>query len=140
MTAENNPPSDEDLTHMHWKERWEYEAGRVSDQLRQYSEDDLVEMLNKDLTDSYFSLWHVLGEKGTPDKSALPVWEYLKRHPGEGYMLDRYHAADALFRILGMPDSESANPLRKRVQWDHDGEEARQEALLELKEIIKKKL
>ena len=55
-------------------------------------------------------------------------------------MLHRYHCSAALFQILGMPDPASENELRKRVQWDHQGEEARQEALLELREIIEAQL
>ncbi len=55
-------------------------------------------------------------------------------------MLHRYHCAAALFQIIGQPDPSSKNELRKRVQWDHKGEEARQEALLELKQIIDEKI
>ena len=55
-------------------------------------------------------------------------------------MLNRYHCANALFQILGMPDPASQSELRKRVQWDTYGEEARQEALLELKKIIETQL
>jgi hypothetical protein len=55
-------------------------------------------------------------------------------------MLNRYHCSAALFEILGMPDRANENPLRKQVQWDHQGEEARQEALLTLRSIIEKRL
>jgi len=53
--------------------------------------------------------------------------------------LDRYHCAGALFQILGMPDPASKSDLRPRVQWDYNGEDARQQALLELEQIILEK-
>ena len=66
----------------------------------------------------------------------MVLWNYLKRTPGKHNMLNRYHCAAALFQILGRQDPASENSLRKRVQWDHKGEEARQQALLELKALI----
>lgn len=51
-------------------------------------------------------------------------------------MLQRYHCAAALFQIVGMPDPNCKNELRQRVQWNHEGEASRQNALLELKETI----
>ena len=70
----------------------------------------------------------------------MVLWRYLQRSPGKPNMLNRYHCSAALFNILGMPDPASENSLRKRVQWDHEGEPARQKALLELKDIIEGQL
>jgi hypothetical protein len=132
--------SDEELANMHWKERWEYEAQREAERQSALSEDDLLEYLRQGLLDFYFQLWDTFAEKGTLRKSALPLWEFLRDHPGEDWMLNRYHCAAALFAILGMPDPGGTNELRSQVQWDHQGEEARQQALLRLKTIILQKI
>ena len=70
----------------------------------------------------------------------MVLWRYLQRSPGKPNMLNRYHCSAALFNILGTPDPAVENPLRKRVQWDHESEPARQEALLELRDIIQDQL
>jgi hypothetical protein len=130
----------EELDKMHWKDRYEYEAGRVAQSLERHTEKDLVERIRGNNADPYFATWRAIGRIGTIDGSALVLWEFLQRNPGKQKMLHRYHCADALFRILGMPDPASKSELRKRVQWDHQGEEARQEALLELMAVIEAKL
>ncbi|MGD2076905.1 MAG: hypothetical protein PVH18_00875 [Chloroflexota bacterium] len=128
--------SEEELRKMHWRDRYEYEAQRQADAIRNYSEQQLIERIEKDLLDPYFAIWRAIGRKGTIENSAIVLWRYLQRSPGKPNMLNRYHCADALFRIMEMPDPTSDNPLRRRVQWDHEGEPARQEALLELKALI----
>ena len=70
----------------------------------------------------------------------MVLWDFLRRHPDEEYVLHRYHCVAAMFQILGVPDPDCENGLCRRVQWDHDGETARQDALLELKEKIQKQL
>jgi hypothetical protein len=128
--------SEEELRKMHWRDRYEYEAGRQSDLYSRYSEQQLIYRIEKNLLDPYFAVWRAIGKKGTIENSAMVLWQYLQRTPGKNNMLNRYHCAAALFNIIGMPDPASENPLRKRVQWTHDGEPARQEALLELKALI----
>lgn len=128
--------SEEELRKMHWRERYEYEARRQADSFSKYDEQRLIDRIERNLLDPYFAIWREIGRKGTIDNSAMVLWRYLERSPGKHNMLNRYHCAAALFTILGMADPASDNPLRKRVQWDHEGEAARQEALLELKAII----
>lgn len=128
--------SNEELSKMHWRDRYEYEAQRQDEAFSHYDEQRLIERIDKDLLDPYFAIWRAIGRKGTIENSAMALWRYLQRSPGDTNMLNRYHCAAALFTILGMPDPASENPLRKRVQWDHDGEPVRQEALLELKALI----
>lgn len=121
---------------MHWRDRYEYEAKRQAEVFRNYDEQQLVERVDKNLLDPYFGVWRAISREGTVENSAMALWRYLQRSPGKQNMLNRYHCAAALFTILGMADPASENSLRKRVQWDHEGEAARQEALLELKAII----
>lgn len=132
--------SEEELRKMHWRDRYEYEARRQGDTYKRYDEQRLIERIDKNLLDPYFAIWRAIGAKGTIENSAMALWRYLQRSPGKHYMLNRYHCAAALFAILGMPDPASQNSLRKRVQWDHQGEPARQEALLELRGIIEARL
>lgn len=128
--------SEEELRKMHWRDRYEYEARRQAGAYSRYDEQRLIARIEKNLLDPYFAIWREIGKKGTVDNSAMVLWRYLQRSPGKHNMLNRYHCAAALFNILGMPDPASENSLRKRVQWDHQGEPARQEALLELQVLI----
>jgi hypothetical protein len=130
--------SEEELRKMHWRDRYEYEAERQADALRNYDEQQLIGRIEQNLLDPYFAIWRAIGKKGTLEHSAMVLWRYLQRSPGKHNMHNRYHCAAALFNIMGMPDPACENPLRKRVQWDHEGEPARQEALLELKALIEK--
>ncbi len=132
--------SEDELRKMHWRDRYEYEAQRQGEAYASYSEQRLIERIDKDLLDPYFAIWRAIGVKGTVENSAMALWRYLQRSPRDAHMLNRYHCAAALFAILGMPDPASQNSLRKRVQWDHGDEPARQEALLELREIIEVRL
>jgi hypothetical protein len=129
-----------ELDKMHWKDRYEYEARREAESLQGLNEKTLVERIRRNTPDPYFATWRAIGRKGTIEGSALELLDFLQRNPGKHRMLHRYHCAEVLFRILGIPDPASDNEMRKRVQWDHNGEEARQEALLELKAVIETKL
>ena len=126
----------EDLDKMHWRDRYEYEARREAESLQDRSERELIDRIRRNNLDHYFAIWRAIGKKGSVDRSAMVLWDFLQRNPGKQKMLHRYHCADALFKIMGTPDPASKNELRIRVQWDHNGEEARQEALLVLKELI----
>ncbi|MDX1613275.1 MAG: hypothetical protein R3300_03135 [Candidatus Promineifilaceae bacterium] len=132
--------SEEELRGMHWRERYAYEARRKFEAQRRLSESQLVERIEGDNVDPYFATWRAIARKGTVENAAMALWRYLQRHGGKAKMLHRYHCAAALFQILGQADPASDNPLRRRVQWDHEGEEARQEALLELKALIAARL
>jgi hypothetical protein len=136
MTKRRN----EELDKMHWRDRYEYESRLKAESLQGLSEDVLVDRIRRNNLDPYFATWRAIGRKGTVERSAMVLWRFLQSNPGKQKMLHRYHCSDALFRIIGAPDPASANELRKRVQWDHEGEAARQEALLELRAIIEAKL
>jgi hypothetical protein len=65
---------------------------------------------------------------------------YLRRAAGPVYDLDHYHAAAALFTLLGFPD-EPLPELRKRAQCDLElfgGEAGRQRVLNEVKRVLQK--
>ena len=128
--------SEEELRAMHWRDRYDYNAKRQEEALAVLSEEELIERIRANQPDPYHTIWLVIARKGTAKRSARPLWYYLQRNPGEANELHRYHCAAALFNILGMPDPEVENPLRRRVQWDVAGEAARQEALLELRALI----
>ena len=125
---------------MHWRDRWDMEARREARALQALPEGELLERIERGSLGHYYQVWHTIGAKGTISQSAMVLWAFLCRHPGEEYVLHRYHCAAALFQILGVPDPDCGYELRKRVQWDYDGEAARQDALLELKERIQEQL
>lgn len=119
----------------HWKEAWEWHAGQTAKAFAAESEDTLLAAIQAGRYDHYYQIWYSLREMATLAKSAPILMEVLRREKGEEMMLIRYHCAAALFHLLGYPD-EPIPPLRARVQWDHDGEPARQAALDELEQLI----
>ena len=130
--------SNQELAKMHWKDRYEYEAAGEFSRFSKLNERELIEKIEKNHLGKYFAIWRVIAQKGTVSHAAMPMWRYLQRSPGERNMHNRYHCAAALFQILGIPDPASESDLRKQVQWDSQGEEARQQALLSLRDIIEK--
>jgi len=132
-------PDKDELRKMHWREGYEYEAKRDAESLDRLSEEKILERIKNRKLGSYFGEWRAIGKKGTLWDSAMVLWDFLQGSPGDPYMLHRYHCSEALFKILGMDDPASESELRRAVQWDHNGEEARQRALLTLKAIIEEK-
>ena len=121
---------------MDWRERYEIEARKALDALAPLDEAELLRRVRAGNIDQYFAIWREIGRAGTVEQAAPVLWSFLADHPGKHWMLHRYHCAAALFRILELEDPGGGNELRKRVQWDHEGEEARQAALLELQALI----
>ena len=125
---------------LHWRDRWDIEARREARALQALPERELLERIERGSLGQYYQIWHTLGSNGTLGQAAIVLWDFLRQHPGEEYALHRYHCAAALFQILGMPDPDCQSELRRRVQWDHAGEVARQDALRELRKRIQKQL
>jgi hypothetical protein len=125
---------------MGWREEWEKQAEETYNELDKLSEAELLEIVKKNRSDFFFTIWDVIEKKSSLEKAGLILWKFLKDNPGEELNLPRYHCAGALFSLLGMPDPDSENELRCRVQWAHKGEEKRQEALEELRKLILKKI
>ena len=85
-------------------------------------------------------IWEAIAARSTLAKAEPVLWDFLRRSPGEGKLLSRFHCAAALFKLRGKPDPDCQDALRRRVQWDHDGEKVRQEALRELWEIMQEEI
>jgi len=94
---------------MNWKDEWENQTAATRDFISTLSEDEILGYIKEGKSDMFYQVWHVIGEKGTLEKSTLILWEYLKKHP--------LHWA-----IVG-PNSNK-------------GEKARQKALAEIKTLI----
>lgn len=118
-----------------WKDAWEYHAAESHRQQVEMGEDALIEQLIRGLTDGYFSSWSAIGDVGTVDKSAVPMFRFLLERNMD--YLNRYHCADALAKILGM---RTDDPIFEGIKFDHDGEHVRQGFLKQLWEIISKRL
>ena len=121
---------------MGWREEWEKQAEETYNELDKLPEEELLEMVSQNRSDFFFTIWDVIAKKSSLEKAGLVLWKFLKDNPGEALDLPRYHCAGTLFTLLGMPDPDSQNELRCRVQWAHKGEGKRQEALEELHKII----
>ena len=122
-----------------WKDAWEWHAQQTHTNFSQHTEDELLRKIEQRHYDQFYTIWDALANCGTVEKSAPVLLEVLRREAGESLMLIRYHCAGALFRLLGYPD-EPMPALRKQVQWDTNGEQARQEALDTLEVLINEHL
>ncbi|HDS11281.1 MAG TPA: hypothetical protein ENN77_00065 [Candidatus Wirthbacteria bacterium] len=119
---------------LHWKERWELEAGREYEKYFAMSVQQLLIEIRAGRLGLYYQIWQALGDKA--DKSAcLVLWEFLRDNPAKESELQRYHCAGALFKLLDAGD-EFERIWRPQVQWGHEGEEKRQQSLQKLKKLI----
>lgn len=133
-------PKKQEIAKMSWRDRYAYEARREGEAMARLTEQEIVGRIQRDDLGRYFQIWRVIGRKGTVKNAAMVLWEFLQRSPGEANMHQRYHCAAALLQILGMADPASKSELRRQVQWDHQGEEKRQQALVKLRSIIEDQL
>ena len=120
----------------HWKDEYEYHAASTNRSLSRLTEEELLKKVQNRNFDTYFSIWQALRRKGTLKNCAPAMLKVLREEVGKRNMLQRYHCAGALFALMGEKEAPLSD-LRKRVQWDHEGEEARQAAIDELEERIK---
>ncbi len=130
----------DNLRHMHWRDRWEYEAKREAEKYQKQSEETLLEQIRGGSLGSYYRIWHEISRKGILENSALVLLDFLQQHPGDNFMHHRYHCAGALLKIIIRTDIVPDAEIRKEIQWDHEGEERRQRKLSELREFILAKL
>lgn len=124
---------------MHWRDRWEYESKLEYQAYLQRPQAELLALVRADRMGNYYQLWRAIGIKGTLSEAADALLDYLREHPGERLMHNRYHCAAALFKLVDLPP-EVTDDLRPRVQWEHHGEAARQSALDELEALIGQRL
>ena len=90
----------------------------------------MLELIRKKEWDSYYSIWPVIGKKGSKKKAAPVLFEVIKSQIGKNEDLIRSHCAAALFKILHI---EHLKELRKTVQWDIQN---RAEAMASLEQIV----
>ncbi|MCW5876374.1 MAG: hypothetical protein KIS85_05760 [Anaerolineales bacterium] len=118
-----------------WQEAWEWHARETYKHFAQQPEDKLLAQIAAGSYDEYYTIWYSLREKTSLAQAAPILLDVLRREVGEANTLIRYHCAAALFYLMGYAD-DSPPSLRLRVQWDHDGEPARQEAIDELEQSL----
>ncbi|MCW5878891.1 MAG: hypothetical protein KIS80_08505 [Anaerolineales bacterium] len=112
-----------------WQEAWEWHARQTADYFAHQSAEQLLAEIDAGNYDGYYTIWYSLREKTSLEQGAPVLLNVLRREVGNS--LIRYHCAAALFYLMGYQDDEPP-PLRLRVQWDHHGETARQDAIDEL--------
>ena len=122
-----------------WQDAWEWHAQQTQNDFAKLSEAKLLRKIQKRQYDPYYQIWYSLREIGSLATCAPVLLEVLRRETGESPMLIRYHCAAALFHLLGYPD-DPLPELRQRVQWDKQGEAARQAAIDELEQLIQTQL
>ncbi|MCI0575666.1 MAG: hypothetical protein L0331_05595, partial [Chloroflexi bacterium] len=128
--------TDETPEFTHWKDAWEWHAARTGKKLDAQSEEKLLAQIQAGRYDDYYQIWYSLRKKGSLARCAPLLLAVLRREKGEAAMLTRYHCAAALFYLLGYPD-DPIPPLRARAQWAYQGEEARQQAIDELEQLLR---
>ena len=122
-----------------WQDAWEWHAQQTQNDFAKLSEAKLLRKIQRRQYDPYYQIWYSLREMGSLATCAPVLLEVLRRESGEAQMLHRYHCAAALFHLLGYPD-DPLPELRQQVQWDKQGEPARQEAIDELEQLIQTQL
>lgn len=122
-----------------WQDAWEWHAGQTHQALQAQPLETLLEWVQSGRYDLYYTIWDAVKSKGDLRLSAPVLIQVLRREVGEEMNLVRYHCAGALFHLLGYPD-DPLPELRRRVQWAHQGEPARQQALDELEALVKERL
>ncbi len=122
-----------------WQEAWEWHAQQTQNEYAKLSEAKLLRKIQKRQYDPYYQIWYSLRQIGSLAASAPALLDVLRRESGETFMLIRYHCAAALFHLLGYPD-DPLPEMRQRVQWDNNGEAARQAAIDELEQKIQNQL
>lgn len=122
-----------------WQEAWEWHAQQTQNDLAKQSEAALLKKIQKRQYDAYYQIWYSLRQVGSLANCAPVLLEVLRQESGEDKMLIRYHCAATLFFWLGFPD-DPLPELRKQVQWDNNGETARQAAIDELEQLIQSQL
>lgn len=118
-----------------WKEAWEWHAQQMEKEYAGTSDDHLLHLIQQGQLDPYYQIWYSLRDKTSLNKASATLLTFLRRPASQTDDLHRYHCAAALFHLLGYSD-DPIPPLRARVQWVHQGENARQEALDELEQLI----
>lgn len=118
-----------------WQEAWEWHARQASDYYNEQTAEELLAQVAAGNYDAYYTIWYRLREKATLAQAAPVLLDVLRREVGEASSLVRYHCAAALFHLMGYSDN-APPPLRPRVQWDHEGEPARQAAIDELEKSL----
>lgn len=114
-----------------WQEAWEWHAGQTAHAYDDLPAAELLAQIRAGRYDQYYTIWYSLRRQTTLAEAAPVLLEVLRREDAESMDLIRYHCAAALFHLMGY-DDEYISPLRARVQWQHQGEPARQEAIDEL--------
>lgn len=122
-----------------WKAAWEWHAEQARRAFGKQSETELLSQIAAGMYDPFYAIWYALAEVGTLRRSAPVLLDVLRREAGEPRMLVRYHCAAALFLLMGTPATHSTR-LRERVQWDQEGEPARQAAIQRLERRIDQRL
>lgn len=122
-----------------WKDAWEWHAGQTHQALQEQPLEVLLEWVRAGRYDQYYTIWDAVKSKGDLAASAPVLIEVLRREAGDEMNLVRYHCAGALFHLLGYPD-DPLHELRRGVQWAHQGEAARQQALDELETLVQGRL
>jgi hypothetical protein len=131
------PPDEPEFSN--WKDAWEWHATQTHDDLRRWPPADLLRAADAGHYDAYYTLWDAIRERCSLADAAPVLLRVIRREAGDQMMLIRYHAAGALFRLLGAPD-EPLPDLRQRVMWARGNEEGRLQACDELEALCRARI
>lgn len=82
-----------------WKDAWEFHAGEQQKAYEKLSADALLNLLRQEGPDPYYSIWHVLKNKGNKQTGKALV-AFLEGYNGKDQFLLRYHCTETIFTLL----------------------------------------
>lgn len=111
-----------------WQDKWEEAARLTTETYKAMPEKELLIRAAQGFSDPYYSLWYVIGERCALKDAARPLFAAIQKSPD---MLTRYHAAENLWRLLGLSGEDL---LKKTLQMGGAG---RGEAIQRLDALLK---
>ena len=99
-----------------WKDAWDYHAHESFLEYMEMSEDELLKKIVNWEYDLYYTIWMVIWQKWTIEKSAPVLIKLLENLNDEQLFLERYHITENLFKIMKIEDDD----LKWSIVWKND--------------------
>jgi len=116
------------------KDTWEGQAQETFLGFQELSEDELLKKILKGEFDMFYTIWQVLWQKWTIEKTAPVLIKLLDSLDDKELFLERYHITENLLKIMKIEDED----LKRDIIWNTESidVEKKKEALWKIKEEL----